>query len=1066
MNMKKTIFTTLLALIVLFIVISILFSFIVNTQWATDKVIHMCQQIFPEFSYTHLQGKLNGNLDIDNLHIKTTAMTVNIDKLRLHTSVKHLPITSDKLFAEGVTIKLNKHIFDKHQNSKQQFFIPPIQFKNIQLKNLKLHILHAKKINLPEINGQVCLLINNYHIKLNNDTGNNYLEYRQNAKQHEIAAKLILNNSVFKLIGNGDRKSSQFSGSILDQHQGNLNFNGQITWDIKPRWQITAKATQLHLQDMYPNYWPGYLSFDATANNLPNSNSINITHVTGMIKEQKITASAKIASDDSGIQNISTQLDTDSAKVEVIGRLLPEYNLSWNIAISDLNKFIPNTSGVINSQGKLTGTSSFKQLDGKLVIQDLDYFNYQIKTLTSKFRVNSDTQHDGLIQLEAKQLKLKNLFFDELHIDSRGLITKHNLDISLQSKQQQITMNVDGSWQDQIWSGAIKQLQIKLPQQIYHLTNTTTLQFGTTHWLISDFCLDSPHSNFCLQASGNKLQKFSGSLSAQNFDLGIISSFLPQYYFLEGKANFKADIKQDYPRSFLGSLQANLSSGSLAHVTNDNSQKWSYHNAKLNLLWNEKGLNSNVSIYLVPQGQLLGELFFPKFNLQQYVQNQTMQGKLSWQTTNINFIESFVPYIKNPKGLLEANLKLSGAIKNPLIDIDAKLENGSFIIPNLQLKPTQVAIEAHGNQQLLNYRGSLTSGAGKLLVEGKTSLLDRPTQTNLSISGNNLLISNTAGIKIIANPYINLKIAKNEIDLDGALHIPSATLQPYDFGNNETLSDDVIYVKDKGQINERSSFKLHSHIKLTLGDKIFLNYRGIKGQILGELTILDNPNSATTANGQLNIQNGTYNLHNRTLQIDYGKLNFSGGPINNPFLDIRASRSLQNLNSNLLQNQLDQLRVGVSILGSLKQPKIELFSEPPGKNQADILSYLLLGVPTQDASGANAELLLQAADALNLGGTSKILNLKSQLQKSLGLSEMDIGTSSQIDPNTQKTTTHTSFVLGKYFSPKFYVNYSFDLFNYTNTLKVRYLLNKYWIVQSVTNTNGSGIDVLYVREKD
>jgi translocation and assembly module TamB len=116
-------------------------------------------------------------------------------------------------------------------------------------------------------------------------------------------------------------------------------------------------------------------------------------------------------------------------------------------------------------------------------------------------------------------------------------------------------------------------------------------------------------------------------------------------------------------------------------------------------------------------------------------------------------------------------------------------------------------------------------------------------------------------------------------------------------------------------------------------------------------------------------------------------------------------------------------------------------------------------------AGTNTGLLLQAADALNANGTNKILNLKNQIKKGLGLSDLDINTHSEVDPKTQETFQHTAFVLGKYLSPKFYINYSLDIFDHTNTLKVRYLLNKFWTIQSVANTNGSGIDVLYTFEK-
>lgn len=77
---------------------------------------------------------------------------------------------------------------------------------------------------------------------------------------------------------------------------------------------------------------------------------------------------------------------------------------------------------------------------------------------------------------------------------------------------------------------------------------------------------------------------------------------------------------------------------------------------------------------------------------------------------------------------------------------------------------------------------------------------------------------------------------------------------------------------------------------------------------------------------------------------------------------------------------------------------------------------------------------------------------------------LDIGSRTELN-TTNETIQPTALVLGKYLSPKFYVNYSLDLFDHTNTLKVRYFWNKFWTIQSEENTSRSGIDILYTVER-
>lgn len=1061
---KKIVFRSLCVMMGLIILFSMLLSLAVNTKWVTNKLLDSCRKNFSEFSYSSVEGKISGGLTILNLHIKTKDFVLHIDQLTLKTRLKNLHITTDQLLAKGVHLQFNPHLGVGSQPTSKAF-IPPLAFENIQLQDVTVDFLHTAKIHFDEIRARAYFLRNNYQITVRDSLSKSFIDYKSTAKHDELKADINFNKTKIHLLGDGDRKLMTIAGDIADLHQGVAKLQGNIHWQHQPLWQMVGSANKLHLDDLFPNYWPGYLSFEFTGSNFPDVNKISINHIAGMIGEQEISANTDLTLSSDGVSSIYSQLKTTSATLNVSGKLQPTYDLSWHIDVADLNKFIPTTCGSIHTRGALKGKNATKQIIGRLDLSNLNYLGFRVKKLVTNFNINFAKAHHGFINIAAESIKLHKLAFDKLGVNMQGELGKHDIIASLDSKHQQFAILLSGGWEEKVWRSTINTMTMKMPQQNYYLPHSATLELSPDRWVVNNLCVMSKQdkSQLCMNVQGTKHKQLSGTLTAHALDLAIINLFLPEDYYLSGKINLAMHAQQFNQNSFQRNLQADVSAGSFSYSSNNTVQKWLYQKGQVNAHWNEKNLRADVNMVLLPEGNLHAEFQFPKFSGRN-LQSQEMHGKLAWRTTSLSYIESIIPAIKNVKGILDTKLNFSGNIKNPLLNINATLSDGSFNIPYLQLKPKQIKISAIGNQQLLTYQASLQSGTGQLTAHGKTNMSTGNIQTQLHLAGKDVLISNQPGIKISADPHMNLTIIKDEIKVNGDIHIPSASLQPNDLANTETVSDDVIYVKDKGKTDQHTVLKLHSNIKITLGDKIYLNYRGIKGQITGNLTVVDNPNSTTTATGQLSIQNGTYTLRNKTLQIDYGKLNFSGGPINNPFLNIRASRSLQNLNSTLLQPQVE--RVGVSILGSLKQPKIELFSEPPGKSQADILSYLVLGVPAQDAGGANAELLLQAADTLNLGGTSKIMNLKSQLQKSLGLSEMDIGTASEVDAKTQKTTTHTSFMLGKYFSPKFYVNYSFDLSSYTNTLKVRYLLNKYWILQSMTNSKGSGLDVLYIKEKD
>ena len=92
--------------------------------------------------------------------------------------------------------------------------------------------------------------------------------------------------------------------------------------------------------------------------------------------------------------------------------------------------------------------------------------------------------------------------------------------------------------------------------------------------------------------------------------------------------------------------------------------------------------------------------------------------------------------------------------------------------------------------------------------------------------------------------------------------------------------------------------------------------------------------------------------------------------------------------------------------------------------------------------------------------------LKSQIQQKFGLTELDVTSFEKKDKvNPASTLQHTALVLGRYLTPKLYINYSFDILDNNNTFRVRYFLNKNWSVQTESSLDGNGVDLLYSFER-
>jgi translocation and assembly module TamB len=250
------------------------------------------------------------------------------------------------------------------------------------------------------------------------------------------------------------------------------------------------------------------------------------------------------------------------------------------------------------------------------------------------------------------------------------------------------------------------------------------------------------------------------------------------------------------------------------------------------------------------------------------------------------------------------------------------------------------------------------------------------------------------------------------------------------------------------------------------------------------LLLVDAPNQPTTASGQLDLVDGEYSYYGQTLTIKSGsRLIYAGNAIDNPTLNLQAVREVMAVASGggqtgiisttptsamantALMNQPVKVTVGVDVRGAARHPRLQLFAAPAVLNQTDILAYLLTGQGGAQLGGASLGLLFNAANSLN-PGQSTLQRVLNNLQKTAGLTQISIQSTSVMDPATNTLLQGTSLVLSKTLTPKLYINYSVGLLQPIQVLQVNYLLNKYLTLQSSSNNFANGIDLLYAIERE
>ena len=352
-------------------------------------------------------------------------------------------------------------------------------------------------------------------------------------------------------------------------------------------------------------------------------------------------------------------------------------------------------------------------------------------------------------------------------------------------------------------------------------------------------------------------------------------------------------------------------------------------------------------------------------------------------------------------------------------------------------RPRDARLEAQLQQNSLDFTGSARMGAGTVSAGGRFEWRDAKPYGKFRLEGENLRVVDVPEAQIDASPALDFSIEGRRIEVTGAVRVPHARIVPADLTNAVRASSDEI-VAGQEEADPSKRFEVSTGISLTLGDKVSIDTLGLTARLTGSLTLRSGGNDDITRGaGELSVQDGKYTAYGRRLDIERGRLVFSGGPVNNPGVDIRAVK------------EYPDVKAGVNVRGTLLQPRLSFFSEP-SLPQSQIVSLILAGGSLESAQ--NRSNPNQAGNEALAQGSAI---LAQQLGARVGIEDVSL---------ESNLANETSLVLGKYLSPRLYVSYGISFTEQINTLKLRYSLSDRWTVKTEVG-QARGADLVYTIEK-
>lgn len=386
-------------------------------------------------------------------------------------------------------------------------------------------------------------------------------------------------------------------------------------------------------------------------------------------------------------------------------------------------------------------------------------------------------------------------------------------------------------------------------------------------------------------------------------------------------------------------------------------------------------------------------------------------------------------------GRLHSKVVLAGTFGAPRLAGSINGEALRLAWSGLGLDLRDGVLQSHFNGNQLLIRQLAFQGAeGKVSLSGPVDLGGGSVTARLGLAAERFALLNRADRKLVVSGNSELAMRGRQASIQGAFTVDSGFFDLGSAGKPE-LADDVVIVGQKEKQPAQAAADID--ISVALGDGVRLQGRGLNAVLTGKGRIVSAAGESLRAQGTLSVVRGTYTAYGRELAIEQGLLRFSG-PLGNPALDILAMRRGQ------------EVEAGVSVRGTVLQPRVTLVSEPVVPD-TEKLSWLVLGRGLASAGAADMGALQAAAAALLSEGAAA--GVQSRIAGTFGLDTVSVGTSQ--DSLRQRIVT-----LGKQISSKLYLSYQQGLESAGSVLQLRYTLSPKLSLEAEAGTR-SALSLFY-----
>ncbi len=840
----------------------------------------------------------------------------------------------------------------------------------------------------------------------------------------------------------------------LTAGEGWLAAEGELGWRDELNWDLHAR-----LRDMDPALlsadWPGRVGVDlSTRGEGLQRFTLNFDKLHGSLRGQALDGQGGLQRDGEHWQVDGLRLVAGRSNLSLAAGMDQDIDARARLEIPDLAWLPWGAEGSFSLSSRLQGPLEQPRVTLDARGRGLTLADYSLDSLVLDADLDISDREPSRLLLQASALRAGDQLLRALQFEASGRHAQHELSLGLDHPEAGLGLQLRGAADVEAlaWAGEVVALDVDVRQdQHWRLEGApTALRAGRDRGVtIERLCLRRGETDgrACVDGALAPEGPWQGRLDLAGFDLQALQGLMGEELRASGSITGQVEARGHGGRIEQATLALDSAAGELIQVPMieglPEETLLRYREARLRGELNEEdGARLSLGADVGERGRLDLQAGLPEWPLQtDKLMDTPANLHLRARTSELEVLAMLLPEIERLGGELDMDMRVDGSLARPRFEGYLRLQDGYVDLLPGALSIDEVTAEVIGRGgPALALTASARSGGGTVTAEGELTPEPASPEMSLAVSGEAFQVANMPEARVWVSPELALTLADNRLDIEGELRVPRARLRPVDVTATVRPTDDLVLVNGL-EADDIRAMEVAARVRVILGEAVDFSGFGLRGRLAGNLLVTERPGEVTTGSGELRIVEGTYQAYGQDLVIDPGRLVFTGGPVQDPGLDIRARRDVRNV------------RVGLNVRGTLLTPEVTLFSEPP-MTQQDMLSYLLLGRPINQASGEDGALLSQAALAIGLVGGER---LAQGIGGRFGIDDVAI--------ESDYGTEDARLVLGTYLSPRLYVSYGIGLFEAENAARVRYNLGRDWTLYTETSASSRSADVIYSIER-